>query len=98
MIALALLILINLWILQTTREPQVLVEVKQRYTTEADGVEILTVTLQDCIELFQGFDPFILSHQSGKWLLLEVNDIFHFGELLPFFSNSSIKGNVFNLR
>ena len=33
MIALALLILINLWILQTTREPQVLVEVKQRYRT-----------------------------------------------------------------
>ena len=33
MITLALLILINLWILQTTREPQVLVEVKQRYRT-----------------------------------------------------------------
>jgi predicted metal-dependent hydrolase len=31
MIALALLILINLWILQKTREPQVLIEVKQKY-------------------------------------------------------------------
>jgi predicted metal-dependent hydrolase len=31
MIALALLILVNLWILQTTREPHVLIELKHKY-------------------------------------------------------------------